>query len=149
MSRIYDYTAFSGNSRKGGNSNDYSFGIDMKYVDIDIFVKPEEYEELSDCKAFIEYSVDLIIKRGGIDSLIFNVNSIEFEFTVDDYPNGSKEFDIDLIPGKTVDYSQIKTEVHDSAIPTYPDKLEINMNKSTDPKNFDITVYFGNDVKYR
>jgi hypothetical protein len=149
MSRIYDYTAFSGNSKKGGNSNDYSFGIDMKYVDIDIFGKPEEYEELSDCKAFIEYSVDLIVKRGGIDSLIFNVNSIEFEFEVDDYPNGTKEFDIDLIPGKTIDYSQIKTEVRDSAIPTYPDKLEINMNKSMDPKNFDITVYFGNDAKYR
>ena len=48
MSRIYDYTAFSGNSRKGGNSNDYSFGIDMKYVDIDIavFTLPHMYREL-------------------------------------------------------------------------------------------------------
>jgi hypothetical protein len=148
MGRIYDYNAFADN-KKGGNGNEYSFGCEIKYVDIDVFGKPEEYEELSNCKAFIEYSVDLIIKRAGIDSLMFKVNSIEFEFEVDDYPNGTKEFDIDLIPGKTVDYSQIKTEVHDSSVPTYPDKLEINMNKSTDPKNFDITVYFGNDVKYR
>jgi hypothetical protein len=149
MSRIYDYTAFSDNSKKGANSNDYSFGIDMKYIDIDIFDRPEEYEDISDAKAFIEYSIDLIVKKGGIDGMIFNVNSIEIEFEVDDYPNEAKEFDIDLIPGKTVDYSQIKTEVLESPIPTYPDKLEINMNKSTDPKNFDITVYFGNDSSYR
>jgi hypothetical protein len=148
MARIYDYNAFSDN-RSGGGNNDYSFGCEMKYVDIDIFGRPEEYENLSDAKAFIEYSVDLIIKRAGIDSLIFKVNSIEFEFEIDDYPNGTKEFDIDLIPGKTIDFSQIKTETQDNSIPTYPDKLEINMNKSTDPKNFDISVYFGNDNKYR
>lgn len=149
MSRIYDYTAFTGNSRKGGNNNDYSFGIEMKYVDIDIYGRPEEYEEINEAKAFIEYSVDLIVKKGGIDGMIFNVNSIELEFEIDDYPNGTKEFDMDLIPGKTVDYSQIKSEINESPIPTYPDKLEINMNKSTDPRNFDITVHFGNDITYR
>jgi hypothetical protein len=149
MSRIYDYASFSENSNRRGNHSDYSFGIDMKYVDIDLFNRPEEYADVSDAKVFIEYSVDLSLKKGGIDGMTFSINSIELEFEVDDYPNVSKEFDIDLIPGKTVDYGQIKTEIRESPIPTYPDKIEINMNKSTDPKNFDITVYFGNDVRYR
>lgn len=147
MSKIYDYTAFSENNSNGkkigGGINDYSFGWELKYVDIDLYDRPEEYEEINDCKAFIEYSVDLIVKKGGIDGITFSLNSIELEFEVDDYPNGIKEFDIDLIPGKTIDYSQLKNEVSDSPIPTYPEKLEINMNKSTDPRNFDITVYFG------
>jgi hypothetical protein len=30
-------------------------------------------------------------------------------------------------------------------MPTYPSNLSIDMNKSTDPKNFKITVSFGND----
>jgi hypothetical protein len=71
------------------------------------------------------------------------------EFEVDDYPNdSSKEFDIDLIPGKTIDYSQIKAEREEVIIPTYPSRIEINMNKSTEPRNFDVTVYFGTDSKY-
>ena len=147
MSRIYDYTAFSSKAKKGASQGDYSFGVEMKYIEIDLYNRPEEYSDLDDAKAFVEYSVDVIVKRAGIDSFIFNVNSIELEFSVDDYPNDRKEFDIDLIPGKTIGYDQIKVEELDSIIPTYPSKLDINMNKSTDPKKFIITVSFGNDVR--
>lgn len=144
MGRIYDYSAYSA-SKKGGSRGDYSFGMEMKYMEIDIHNRPEEYSDIDDSKAFIEYSLDLIIKKAGIDDFIFNVDSIELEFSVDDYPNGTKEFDIDLIPGKTIDYGQITVEKLDSVIPTYPNNLSIDMNKSTDPKNFKITVSFGND----
>jgi len=144
VGRIYDYSAYSA-SKKGGSRGDYSFGMEMKYMEIDIHNRPEEYSDIDDSKAFIEYSLDLIIKKAGIDDFIFNVDSIELEFSVDDYPNGTKEFDIDLIPGKTIDYGQITVEKLDSVIPTYPNNLSIDMNKSTDPKNFKITVSFGND----
>ena len=33
-------------------------------------------------------------------------------------------------------------------IPTYPSKLEIDMNASTDPKKFDVTIHFGSDTNY-
>ena len=92
--------------------------------------------------------MDLIVKKAGIDDFIFNVNLIELEFSVDDYPNDEpKRFDIDLIPGKTVDYSQINADKLSNVIPTYPNNLSIDMNKSTDPRKFKITVSFGNDYR--
>ena len=147
MSRIYDYTAFSSKAKKGSSQGDYSFGLELKYIDIDIFDRPEEYADLDDAKAFLEYSIDVIVKKAGIDSFVFTVSSIELEFSVDDSPNDTREFDMDLIPGKTISYDQIKIEELDSVIPSYPSKLEINMNKSTDPKKYQITVYFGNDIR--
>ena len=147
MSRIYDYTAFSSKAKKGSSQGDYSFGLELKYIDIDIFDRPEEFADLDDAKAFLEYSIDVIVKKAGIDSFVFTVSSIELEFSVDDYPNDTREFDMDLIPGKTISYDQIKIEELDSVIPSYPSKLEINMNKSTDPKKYQITVYFGNDIR--
>jgi hypothetical protein len=144
VGRIYDYSAFS-SSKKGSSRGDYSFGMELKYIEIDLFNRPEEYSDIDDSKAFIEYSIDLIIKKAGIDDFIFNIDLIELEFSVDDYPNEPKQFDIDLIPGKTIDYSQLDVEKLASIIPTYPNKLSIDMNKSTDPKNFKITVSFGND----
>ena len=144
MGRIYDYSAFS-SSKKGTSRGDYSFGMELKYIEIDLFNRPEEYSDIEESKAFIEYSIDLIVKKAGIDDFMFNVDLIELEFSVDDYPNEPKQFDMDLIPGKTIDYSQLNVEKLASVIPTYPKNLSIDMNKSTDPKNFKITVSFGSD----
>lgn len=145
MSRIYDYNAFSSSNKSGQQRGDYNFGAELKYIDIDIHNRPEEYAELEDAKAFIEYSVNIGIKKEGIASLDFTINSVELEFTVSDYPNPVKEFDIDLIPGKTIDIGQVLEERESSLIPTYPTKLNIDMNGSTDPKKFNVTVYFGTD----
>jgi hypothetical protein len=144
MGRVYDYNQFS-SSKTGANRGDYSFGHELKYIDIDIYNKPEEYEEISDAKAFINYSVSLEVRKIGIESIYFNVDSVELEFSVDDYPNPVKEFDIDLIPGKTIDIGQVMDEVEACSIPTYPTGLSVNMNGSTDPKKFNITVKFGRD----
>ncbi len=64
MGRIYDYSAYSA-SKKGGSRGDYSFGSELKYSEIDLFNRPEEYADLDDAKAFIEYSIDLIVKKSG------------------------------------------------------------------------------------
>jgi hypothetical protein len=141
MNKIYDYLAFN-DSKNPSNTGDYTFGMEVKYVDIDIHNKPEEYTDINDAKAFIQYTVNFIIKKAGIDSIDFVINSIEFEFEVDDSPNAPKEFDMDLVPGKTIDFGQIQIEKGDSCIPTYPTKLEIDMNKSTEPSNFDVIVHF-------
>lgn len=148
MARIYDYNSFQ-DGNKGANPNDFKFGDEIKYINIDIHNRPEEYEDITDAKAYVEYSTRFIFKKGGIDDIIFSVDSVELEFEVDDYPNDeSKEFDIDLIPGKTIDYSQLKAEREEVIIPSYPDRIEINMNKSTEPRNFEVTVYFGSSARY-
>jgi hypothetical protein len=144
MSRIYDYNQFS--SKKNRIGGDFTFGQEMRYVDIDLFDRPEEWADLDDCKAFIEYSIDINVKKSGIEGLTFRINSVELEFTVDDYPNSSKEFDFDLIPGKTIDYSQLNENPLDYVIPSYPSNLEINMNKSQEPSKWKIKVNFGTDV---
>lgn len=140
MPKIYDFTAY--NQDKGA-PNVYNFETEIGYVDLEIFATPEEYDNISDAKAYIEYNATLILKKAGIDSILFNVSSIELEFEVDDYPEPPKEFDVDLIPGRTVDHSQIKTEENDGLIPSYPSKIEINMQKSTDPRSWQVVVYFG------
>ena len=140
--RIYDYSAFN-DSKKPANTNDYTFGIELGYTDIDIVNRPEEYDDISDAKIFIDYSVNLVIKKSGIDSMDITVNSMELDFEVDDYPNESKEFDIDLIPGRTIDYNQILIEKGEILIPTYPKSISIDMSKSTEARNFKITVVFG------
>ncbi len=148
MARIYDYNSFQ-DGNKGANQNDFKFGDEIKYINIDIHNTPEEYDDITNAKVYVEYSVRFIFKKGGIEDLIFSVDSVELEFEVDDYPNDyPKEFDIELIPGKTIDYSQLKAEQGEVIIPTYPERIEINMNKSTEPRNFDVTVYFGTDSKY-
>jgi len=148
MARIYDYNSFQ-DGNKGANPNDFKFGDEIKYINIDIYNKPEEYEDITDAKVYVEYSTRFIFKKSGIDDIIFSIDSVELEFQVDDYPNDEpKEFDIELIPGKTIDYSQLKAEKEEIIIPSYPDRIEINMNKSTEPRNFQVTVYFGSSSRY-
>lgn len=147
MSRVYDYGSFTYAKREAPRG-EYKFGTEIKYIDIDIHNRPKEYQNIDDSKAFVEYSVILDIKKNGITDIQFSVNNIEFEFTVDDHPNPVKEFDIDLIPGRTIDIGQMHVDHKEYKIPTQPTKLEIDMNGSTDPKKFDVIVYFGSDISY-
>lgn len=143
MSRIYDYNQFS--SKKSRIGGDFTFGQELLYTEIDIFNRPEEWSDLDDKKAFVEYSVDVEVRKSGIEGLQFRINLIELEFTVDDDPNPHKEFDFDLLPGKNVDFSQLEADTKDFIIPTYPSNLEIDMNKSTEPVKWKIKVSFGHD----
>lgn len=147
MAKIYDYLSFN-DKRGAGIPGAYNFEDKLKYIDIDIFNKPEEYDALNDASLHLNYSVQLHLKKSGIDMLVFTVTDMELEFEVDDYPNENKQFDVDLIPGKTIDFSQIKTEEGDHLIPSYPDKAEIDMKKSTNPMNWEITIHFGSNRRY-
>jgi len=144
MSRIYDYNQFS--QKKNRVGGDFTFGQEMKYVDIDLFNRPKEWDDIYDVKAFLEYSVDIEVRKSGIEGLQFRINSVELEIKIDDYPNSPKEFDFDLVPGKTIDYGQLVENPLDYIIPTYPSNLEINMNGSTEPIKWKIEVKFGTDV---
>ena len=106
VGKIYDYSAFS-SSKKGSSRGDYSFGAELKYIEIDLFNRPEEYSDIEESKAFIEYSIDLIVKKAGIDDFMFNVDLIELEFSVDDYPNEPKQFDMDLGVTKSITFLQL------------------------------------------
>jgi hypothetical protein len=147
MSRIYDYGAFT-YAKKEGPRGEYSFGTGIEYIDIDIHNRPKEYQDIINSKAFVEYSVNLDITKKGISDVTFSIKNVELEFSVDDHPNPTKDFDIDLIPGRTIDIGQMHVEYKEYKIPTYPSKLEIDMNASTDPKKFDVTIHFGSDTNY-
>jgi hypothetical protein len=144
MALIYDYSAFS-NQKKVANSNQYTFGVKMEATDIDIHNRPEEFENITDRKAFVDYSVNIDVSKSGIEGISFVINSIEIELEVDDYPNDTKEIDFDIIPGKTLDFNQVSAIAKDNVIPSYPSGLEIDMGKSTDTREYKVTVYFGKD----
>lgn len=143
MTRVYDYGSFS-TSKLGADRGSYNFSTKMKYIDIDIQDPPEEYDEILDARIFVDYSVILDIQKEGIMWLDFKINLVEFEFDVGDLQNSPKQFDIDFIPGKTIDIGQLIADYERDSIPTVPTRIRINMNRSTDPRKYDVTVKFGN-----
>ncbi len=142
MARVYDYGAFS-SSKNGTDKGTYNFSCKMKYVDIDVINRPEEYENISDSRVFIDYSVALDVQKEGIMGLNFKINLVEFEFDTDDGVNPPRQFDIDFIPGRTIDIGQINPDYESDSIPTTPSRIKINMNNSTDPRKYDVNVRFG------
>jgi hypothetical protein len=142
MPRVYDYGSFSDNKSKFSDTRN-KFGYDMSFVDIDISGKPKEFRDINEAKVFIEYSTDIVSNKKGIEGINFSVNSIELVMNIETSTGKEDEIDFDLIPGKTIDYGQVKHTVNDFPIPSYPERIEINMNGFTDPSRFDIMVYFG------
>lgn len=142
MPRIYDYGSFS--SKKSSFSDTRNkFGYEVPFVDIDIIGKPKEYKEVLDSKVFIEYSTNIRSNKKGLEGIDFSIESIELIMNVETNSGSSEEIDFDLVPGKTIDYGQVNYRVNEFPIPSYPERVEINMNGFTDPTRFDVLVYFG------
>ena len=142
MPKIYDYGSFSDNKSKFSDTRN-KFGCEMSFVDIDITGKPKEFRDINDVKVFIEYSTEILSNKRGIEGINFSVNSIELIMDIETSLGKQDEIDFDLIPGKTIDYGQVKYSVNDFVIPSYPTNIQINMNGFTDPARFDVMVYFG------
>lgn len=142
MSRIYDYGSFSSNKSKFSDSRN-KFGFEMSLVDIDIIGRPKEFKDIEDVKVFIDYSTEVISNKRGLEGVNFSIDCIELVMTIENTSGKKEEIDFDLIPGKTIDYGQVKHYTNDFPIPSYPERIEINMNGFTDPRRFDVIVYFG------
>jgi hypothetical protein len=142
MTRIYDYGSFSNNKSSFSDSKN-KFGSEISFIDIDIIGKPKEFIDISDAKVFLEYSTNIRSNKRGLEGVDFMIDSIELILKVETPKGIEEEIDFDLIPGKTIDYGQVKYTVNDFPIPSYPSSIEINMNGFTDPSKFDVMVYFG------
>jgi hypothetical protein len=142
MSRIYDYGSFSNNKSSFSDTRN-KFGSSISLIDIDITGKPKEFIDINDVKVFLEYSTSIRSNKRGLEGVDFMIDSIELVMKVETANGNEDEIDFDLIPGKTIDYGQVKYTVNDFPIPSYPENIEINMNGFTDPSKFDVMVYFG------
>ncbi len=98
-----------------------------------------------DVKVFIEYSTNVVSNKRGLERVDFSVDCIELIMDIENSVGKNEEIDFDLIPGKTIDYGQVKYTINEFPIPSYPQRIEINMNGFTDPTRFDVMVYFGNN----
>jgi hypothetical protein len=141
MPRIYDYGSFSNNKSQFSDTRN-KFGKEISFVDIDIEGKPKDFRDINDVKVFVEYSTNIISNKEGIERIDFSVDSIELVMKVETV-KGEDEIDFDLVPGKTIDYGQVKYTINDFPLPSYPERVEINMNGFTDPTRFDVMIYFG------
>ena len=63
----------------------------------------------------------------------------------DNFPSEDIEYEFDLIPGKNIPKENIKYVVENVVIPSDPTRIEVDMNKSSDSKDFLVTVTFGTD----
>jgi hypothetical protein len=143
--RIQDYNQFASVNPRKNSRGEYSFTSSLGITDIVIENAPEDMGEISDLEATIEYSVNVMANKEGIDSISFSVDMIELEVEVDNYPDGTKEMDLDIAPGQNIEKERIREYSLDQVLPTYPSRIEVNMNKTFNVSNFIVSVYFGKD----
>lgn len=143
--RIQDYNQFASVNPRKNSRGEYSFTSSLGITDIVIENAPEDMGEISDLEATIEYSVNVMANKEGIDSISFSVDMIELEIEVDNYPDGTKEMDLDIAPGQNIEKERIREYSLDQVLPTYPSRIEVNMNKTFNVSNFIVSVYFGKD----
>lgn len=143
--RIQDYNQFASVNPRKNSRGEYSFSSSLGITDIVIENAPDDMGEVSDVKATIEYSVNVMANKEGIDSISFLVDMIELEVEVDDYPEGTKGLDLDIAPGQNIERERIREYSLEEILPTYPSRMEVNMNRSLNVSNFVVSVYFGKD----
>lgn len=143
--RIQDYNQFASVNPRKNSRGEYSFSSSLGITDIVIENAPDDMGEVSDVKATIEYSVNVMANKEGIDSISFLVDLIELEVEVDNYPEGTKELDLDIAPGQNIERERIREYSLEQILPTYPSRMEVNMNRSLNVSNFVVSVYFGKD----
>jgi len=145
MGRIQDYQHFAASKATDQPRGQYSFIHTLGETDIYLENLPDEVKDLSDVEATIEYSIEPHATKSGIESIAFRVDMIELVLSVDKYPNGKDEVDLDIAPGQNIEPGRIRSIELENPIPTHPTKIEINLGKSLNVSNFIITVFFGND----
>lgn len=145
-SRIYDYRRFSSDNSRKNNRGEYSFSHKLGITDIFLVNKPEELGEISDANAVIDYNIDVIASKEGIDEMKFKAYRIELVVTKDNYPEESEEIDIDIEDGANIQMGRIRSISNECPIPSYPTRLEVDMQNSMNVANFLIEVIFGKDI---
>ena len=145
-SRIYDYQRFSSDNPRKNNRGEYSFSHKLGITDIFLVNKPEELGEISDADAVIDYNIDVIASKEGIDEMRFKTYRIELVITKDNYPEESEEIDVDIEDGVNIQIGRIRSISKECPIPSYPTRLEVDMQNSMNVANFLVEVVFGKDI---
>jgi len=144
--KVNDYSTFSSNKKKNKNFNtDMEFTAEVRYIDLDIHNRPTELTNVSSIECEIDYKARILTGESGIDAIEFAVSTIELEFMVDNHPHKNKEIEIDIIAGKNISQESIVPISGDIPVPSAPTRVEVDMAKSMNPKDFKITVFFGQD----
>ena len=144
MPRIDDYNTYISGKDKNF-TNEHYFVCDLNYTDIIFRNNAPEMLDVDDSKCEIEYQAVVSRNKRGIDGINFQIQKIELEVKVDDYPNEPKTFEFEIEPGVNIDPSLVVVETLDYIIPTYPKEMVIDMRKSMEVKDFRVTVEFGRD----
>lgn len=145
--RVYDYTTFSSDKKKKNKNfdTDMNFSCELREIDIDLYNKPKELKDINSSECEIDYVARIISGKTGISTIEFSISSIELEIKVDNHPDEDNEYEIDIIPGKDIDVSNVIISKGDILTPSEPTKIEIDMANSMEPKEFRINVIFGHD----
>lgn len=143
---VYDYEKFYSQNKKDQNfDTKLKFNAILENFEINTFNRPKEFKEIKDIKCDIEYRADIISSTGGITSINFIVDSIEISIKIDDYPKRDIEYEFDLIPNNNINTHNIITLKGNELLPSDPSNIEIDFNNSTNLKDFEIRITFGND----
>lgn len=142
MPRIDDYISFSSN-KKNRVSNEFSFSAELGMLDVEVVNRPPEISDVDSLECEIDYKAGIERKKEGIQDLAFSVDSVELEIKVDDYPNGQKEFEFDIVPDATIPLTSVIIQKGTRLVPTDPTFVRVDMRKSMNPKDFKVQILFG------
>jgi hypothetical protein len=143
--RIYDYNKFAYDNPRRSNRGDYAFSAKLGTTDIFLTNLPDELSDISNIEAIIDYSVIVSADKEGIQKLNFLTEKIEIVVEKDKYPNDSEEIDIDIFSGQNIQPDRINSISSNCPIPSYPTRLEVDMQNSMNVENFMVDVYFGEE----
>lgn len=143
--RIYDYNKFAYENPRRSNRGDYSFSAKLGTTDIFFSNTPDELSDISNIEAVIDYSVIVSADKEGIQKLNFLTEKIEIVVEIDKYPGDSAEIDIDILSGQNIQPDRVNSVSSACPIPSYPTRLEVDMQGSMNVENFTVDVYFGEE----
>jgi hypothetical protein len=143
--KIQDYNQFASQKFQGHSRGEYSFIKTLGITEISLENVPDELMEISDLNCTVEYNVKMLSTKEGIDSIEFSISLLELVVSIDKYPDGTEEIDLDIAPGQNIEIGRVKAYQLENPLPTYPTKIEIDMARSFNVSNFNVSVYFGND----
>jgi len=118
-----------------GNGEE-TFEIDFDGIDVDVSGMPQEWEDRDlniGENGKMRWGLSMNLNSRGIEWFATSVSQIVFFGMFDD----DEEIELERQNG-------IETELYNITQSFYVHTIEVNMNDSKDPEDWDVKVYFGN-----
>lgn len=112
-------------------------------VTIDFYNEPDELYGVNVIDGTVNWTIEMNHNKRGIEFGEASIKSMELTLEMEDKISGEESTDTISLSESDFDSGAIRTELN--GFPLYVSSIEIQMNGSSDPKMWKITLNIGND----